>query len=423
MNISTSVSAAQLAASFPVDVVRSKFPALSLPNAPVFFDNGAGAQVPQGVLDAVNHHMLHRMVQRGARYTASQEVDQAVADARASVALLVNAYDPAEISFGMNATSFIRLVSLGIAKTMGDRPEIVITDMDHDANISTWLALEAQGVKCVWWRMRDDGNLHIDDLRPLLSSRTRLVACTVASHSIGSLVDVTTVTKLAHDVGAEVFLDSVHYGPHGLIDVQAWDCDYLVCSGYKNFSPHMGFLWGRFDLLKALPTFKEDFIPDEPPHKIEVGTFTYENAVGMGAAVSYLESLGRNFADTSGTSRRDDIVAGMTAIREYETTLSRQLLEVLKSCNATIYGVADEARLAERVPTFCFNIPDRSPALVAQTMADAAIAIRDGHMYAPRLMARLGLAMNSGAVRASLVHYNTSDEIKRFGEILAGIAK
>jgi cysteine desulfurase family protein (TIGR01976 family) len=422
MNISTSVSAAQLAAHFPVDVVRSKFPALSLPNAPVFFDNGAGAQVPQGVLDAVNHHMLHRMVQRGARYTASREVDQAVADARESVALLVNAYDPAEISFGMNATSFIRLVSLGIAKTMGDRPEIVITDMDHDANISTWLALEAQGVKCVWWRMRDDGNLHIDDLRPLLSNRTRLVACTVASHSIGSLVDVAVVAKLAHAVGAEVFLDSVHYGPHGLIDVQAWDCDYLVCSGYKNFSPHMGFLWGRFDLLKALPTFKEDFIPDEPPHKIEVGTFTYENAIGMGAAVSYLEALGRNFAAANGASRRDDLVAGMTAIRAYETTLSRQLLDVLKSCNATIYGVSDEARLSERVPTFCFNLPDRSPALVAQTMADAGIAIRDGHMYAPRLMARLGLAMNSGAVRASLVHYNTSEEIKRFGELLAKIA-
>ncbi|MBL0372513.1 cysteine desulfurase-like protein [Rhizobium sp. KVB221] len=408
--------------TFPVDLVRTRFPALSLPGNPVFFDNGAGAQVPQGVLDAVNHHMLHCMVQRGGRYAASRAVDQAIAEARESVALLVNAYEPAEVSFGMNATSFIRLVSLGIAKSMGHRTEIVVTDMDHDANISTWLALEAEGFKCVWWRMREDGNLHVDDLRPLLGPRTRLVACTVASHSIGSLVDVVAVAELAHAAGAEVFLDCVHYGPHGLIDVQAWNCDYLVCSGYKNFSPHMGFLWGRFELLKALPTFREDFIPDVPPHKIEVGTFTYENAVGMGAAVSYLESLGRGFAPSTGQSRRADLVAGMGAIRAYETTLSQEMLRVLKSHQATIYGVTDEDRIAERVPTFCFNLPGKTPASVAQAMADDGIMIRDGHMYAPRLMSRLGLAMDSGAIRATLVHYNTMAEIERFDMVLKSLA-
>ena len=408
-------------ATFPIETARSKFPALALPGNPVFFDNGAGSQLPQGVLDAVSHHMLHRMVQRGGRYAASRAVDRAIAEARESVAILVNAYDPAEISFGMNATSFIRLVSLGIAKMIGERNEIVITDMDHDANISTWLALESQGVKCVWWRMRDDGNLHIDDLRPLINSRTRLVAVTVASHSIGSLVDVKAVAELAHAAGAEVFLDAVHYGPHGLIDVRAWDCDYLVCSGYKNFSPHMGFLWGRFEALKALPTFKEDFIPDVPPHKIEVGTFTYENAVGMGAAVDYLESLGRNFAPPSGGSRRADLVAGMEAIRAYETTLSREMLTVLKAHGAMIYGVSDEARIGERVPTFCFNLPGKRPADVAQAMADAGIMIRDGHLFAPRLMARLGLSMESGALRATLVHYNTVEEIARFDKVLGSL--
>ncbi|RWJ20531.1 MAG: aminotransferase class V-fold PLP-dependent enzyme, partial [Mesorhizobium sp.] len=183
-------------------------------------------------------------VQRGGRYSRSVAVDQAIADARESVALLINAYSPAEICFGMNATSFIRLVSLGIGQMLGERDEIVITDMDHDANIATWLALAPAGAKFKWWRMRDDGNLHVDDLRPLISDRTRLVACTVTAHSIGSIVDVAAVADIAHAAGAEVFLDCVHYGPHGLIDVQAWDCDYLVCSGYKNFSPHMGFLWG-----------------------------------------------------------------------------------------------------------------------------------------------------------------------------------
>ena len=194
----------------------------------------------------------------------------------------------------MNATSFIRLVSLAIGQTLGQRNEIVVTDMDHEANVATWLALERNGAKFSWWKMRDDGNLHVDDLVPLVSSKTRLVACTLTSNAIGSIVDVAAAAKVAHAAGAEIFLDSVHYGPHGLIDVQAFDCDYLVCSGYKLFSPHMGFLWGRRELLEKLPTFREDFIPDEPPGKIEAGTFIYENVAGMQAAVRYLETLGQS---------------------------------------------------------------------------------------------------------------------------------
>ena len=289
----------------------------------IFLDNAAGAQIPQSVLDAVTSHLVEHNVQRGGRYRHSVEVDQSVADARESVALLLNARSPAEICFGMNATSFIRLVSLGIGQMLGERDEIVITDMDHDANIATWLALEPAGAKFKWWKMREDGNLHVDDLRPLVSERTRLVACTVTAHSIGSIVDVAAVAEIAHAAGAEVFLDCVHYGPHGLIDVQAWDCDYLVCSGYKNFSPHMGFLWGRFETLSRLPTFREDFIPNEPPYKVEAGTFIYENVAGMNAAVQYLELIGRKLAPANNRSRRDNIVAGMNAIRDYELVLAR----------------------------------------------------------------------------------------------------
>ena len=187
----------------------------------------------------------------------------------------------------------------------------------------------------------------------------------------------------------------MHYGPHGLIDVQAWDCDYLVCSGYKNFSPHMGFLWGRFEPLKRLPTFREDFIPDEPPYKVEAGTFVYENVAGMDAAVRYLESIGRNFAPSNNRTRRENIVAGMGAIRDYELVLARAMMKVLKECGATIYGVADEARIDERVPTFCFNIGKLSPQAIVEEMAKREIGIRDGHMYAPRLMKRLNLSMDS----------------------------
>ncbi|TPI64137.1 cysteine desulfurase-like protein [Mesorhizobium sp. B3-1-7] len=414
------------AAAFPVEKIRAMFPALQRAGDFIFMDNAAGAQIPQSVLDAVTNHLVSHNVQRGGRYGRSVTVDQSVAEARTSVALLINAYSPSEICFGMNATSFIRLVSLGIGQMLsndavGGRDEIVVTDMDHDANIATWLALESAGAKFKWWRMREDGNLHVDDLKPLVSERTRLVACTVTAHSIGSIVDVASVARIAHAAGAEVFLDCVHYGPHGLMDVQAWDCDYLVCSGYKNFSPHMGFLWGRFETLKRLPTFREDFIPDEPPYKVEAGTFIYENVSGMDAAVRYLESIGRNFLPENNRSRRDNIVAGMNAIRDYELMLAREMLKALKDCNATIYGVGDEARIHERVPTFCFNIGTLSPQRIVEEMAAMQIGIRDGHMYAPRLMKRLNLSMDSGAIRASLVHYNTVEEVHKFGEALRAI--
>ncbi|MCC6205357.1 MAG: cysteine desulfurase-like protein [Hyphomicrobiales bacterium] len=413
------------AASFPVEAIRAQFPALKRADSFVFMDNAAGAQIPQSVLDAVTTHLVDFNVQRGGRYGRSVQVDKAVADARESVAILINAFRPEEICFGMNATSFIRLVSLGIGQMIAGakdgRDEIIVTDMDHDANIATWLALEPLGATFKWWRMRDDGNLHPDDLKPLVSERTRLVACTVTAHAIGSIVDVASVGKIAHAAGAEVFLDSVHYGPHGLMDVQAWNCDYLVCSGYKNFSPHMGFLWGKYETLKRLPTFREDFIPDEPPYKVEAGTFIYENVSGMDAAVRYLESIGRNLAPSNNRSRRENIVAGMGAIRAYEVDLAREMMKQLKAAGATIYGVADEARISERVPTFCFNIGKISPQMIVEEMAERGIGIRDGHMYAPRLMARLKLSMDSGAVRASLVHYNTVEEVKRFGAALKEI--
>jgi cysteine desulfurase family protein (TIGR01976 family) len=406
---------------FPVDEIRKLFPAIQKAGDFIFLENAGGSQVPQTVVDAVTQHLVDFNVQRMAKYQHSQGVDRSLELARESVAMLVNAYRPEEISFGLNATSFIRLVSLGIAKLLGERNEIIITDMDHDANIATWMALEADGAKIVWWHMREDGTLHTEDLAPLLNNNTRLVACTVTAHSIGTIVDVAAVGKLAHAAGAEVFLDCVHYGPHALIDVQAWDCDYLVCSGYKNFSPHMGFLWGRYDALVKLPTFKEDFIPDVPPYKIEVGTFTYENVAGMNAAVHYLEDLGGRFLPGTGHSRREALTAAMAAIRAYEQTLSREMIAVLKRHGAKIYGISDETKLAGRVPTICFSLPDITPQEVAEEMGKRRIGIRDGHMFAPRLMKRLGLTMETGCIRVSLVHYNKVEEIARFDRELGDI--
>src|SRR6266550_1863275 len=236
---------------FPISWVRECFPALNLGDNFIFFDNGAGAQIPQAALDAVQKHLILRNVQRGGRYRQSVEVDETIQRARQSVAALLNANSADEVAFGMNATSFIRIVSLAIADIMGARREIIVTDMDHEANIATWLVLEKRGAEIRWWKMREDGLLHTEDLEPLLSSHTRMVACAMASNAVGSIVDVKEVSRMAHAAGAEVFVDAVHYAPHGPIDVQDLDCDYLVCSGYKMFAPHMGFLWGKAAALEA----------------------------------------------------------------------------------------------------------------------------------------------------------------------------
>src|ERR1700745_1300232 len=361
---------------FSIESLRAKFPALEHAAPFVFFDNAAGAQIPQQVFDAVNRHLLECNGQRGGRSPKSQEVDATIARGRQSVADFVNARSPNEVAFGMNATSFIRIVSLAIGQTLAERDEIVVTDMDHEANIATWLALERDGAKFRWWKMRDDGNLYADDLREVLSPRTRLVAGTVTSNALGSVVDVAAAAKVAHAVGAELFLDCVHFAPHGVIDVQAWDCDYLVCSGYKIFAPHMGFLWGREDLLRKLPTFREEFIPNEPPLKIEAGTFVYENVAGMDAAIGYLASLGEEGegpGSAASSARRGNITRAMKAIQQYEETLSLEMLRVLNESGAIVYGISAKERIGERVPTFCFNLPRVAPAEVTETMSRANI--------------------------------------------------
>ena len=408
--------------AFPVERLRAQFPALRHAGNTVFFDNAAGAQVPQAVFDAINEHLLERNVQRGGRYSQSIAVDEVLARARNSVGALVNARDPNEIAFGMNATSFIRLVSLGIAQTLGQRNEIIVTDLDHEANVATWLALAPLGATIRWWRMREDANLYLEDLAPLLSSKTRLLACAVASNALGTIVDVRGAADLVHAAGGEIFLDCVHFAPHGRVDVQAFDCDYLVCSGYKIFGPHMGFLWGRYELLQQLPTFREDFIPDAPPGKIEAGTVSYESVAGMDAAVAYLARLGQTLA-TGPADMRADVARAMHAILVYERTLALEMLKVLHECQARVYGVADPAKVSSRVPTLCFNVEGHSPAAVTEAMARAGIGIRDGHMYSPRLMRRLGLALDSGAIRVSLVHYNTVAEIHRFGNVLSDLTR
>ena len=408
---------------FPIDEVRRRFPALERAAPFVFFDNAAGAQIPATVLDAVTDHLLMRNVQRGGPYRHSREVDAMIARARDSVAAFVNARSADEIAFGLNATSFIRSISLAIGQTLDERQEIVVSELDHEANVATWLALERAGARIVWWHPNDAGRLNPVDLSELLTERTRLVACTMASNATGGIVDVADVARRAHAVGAEVFLDAVHYAPHASIDVQEIGCDYLVCSGYKVFAPHMGFAWCRREAINRLPTFREHFIPDVTPDKLEAGTYAYENVAGMDAAIAYLEYLGRGYLDRvgvpgDGVARSVTIRAAMHTIAEYERTLSSALLDVAAAIpGVTVHGVTDRTQLHKRVPTLCFSVAGVESSAIADGLAAKDIGARSGHMYSPRLMKRMGL-MPAGVVRASLVHYNTLEEIARFGEAL-----
>ncbi len=365
-----------------------------------------------------------RGVQRGGPYSRSREVDDSIVRARQTVAAFVGAGHASEIAFGMNATSFIRTISLGIGDTLATRPEIVVTDLDHEANVAPWLALQARGATIRWWHVRADGRLYPEDLHDVLSERTRVVACTLAANATGSIVDIGEVSRRAKQVGAEVFVDAVHYAPHGPLDVVALGCDYLVCSGYKIFAPHMGFAWCRTESIARVPTFREEFIPDEMPGKLEAGTFVYENVAGMDAAISYLEDIGRAPMTTGpARSRRATLVAAMEAIAGYERGLSASLLNAIEQVpGARVHGVTDRAKLHERVPTVCFTIEGVASTTIAETLAAMDIGLRSGHMYSPRVMVRLGL-MPTGAVRASLAHYNTEDEIERFGEALQQLKK
>lgn len=409
---------------FSVDHIRRQFPALAAGADFVFFDNAAGAQVPLAVIEAVRQHFLRRNVQRGGRYQRGRELDEALDRARRTVAAFVNAPRPEEIAFGLNATSFIRMTSLAVGQTLGPRNEIVVTELDHEANIAAWLALEPLGARIRWWRARPDARLDPAALGELIGKRTRLVACPMASNATGSIVDVAEVGRRAHAVGAEVFVDAVHYGPHGPIDVQALDCDYLVCSGYKIFGPHMGFLWGRYRCLKALPTFRVRFMPDEPPGKLEAGSFGYESVVGMDAALAYLAELGRRVAGQENLPAGAAMRGAMTAIRAYEQELSRAVLDLrARVPGLTVHGIADPAEVDQRTPTLLFTLRGATPPEVTDHLASRGIGVRDGQMYAPRLMRRIGLSEQVGAVRASLVHYNTVGEIEQMGDVLADLAR
>lgn len=410
---------------FPLDFVRKAFPALAGTDR-VFFDNAAGAQAPERVISAVEQHLRERNVQRGGRYSLSRDVDEVISRARESLQIFLNAYSPDEIVFGLNATGLVRMASLAIAEMLEPGDEIVVTEMDHEANIAPWLELEKRGIKIKFWPVeRDTARLDLDRLDGLMTDRTRLVAMTKGSNAIGTIVDLIPVADRIHERKGYLFVDGVHFAPHGPVDVRFLRCDFLVCSGYKIFGPHMAFLWGRKEVMDALPTFRHYFIRNQSPDKFEVGTVGFEAIAGMAAAIDYIEDLGQHshamripLPPEEDVVRRKDVRRGMQAIRHYERTLSQHTLTRLAAIpGVRVYGVDDPEQAARRTPTFCYNVDGVRPQDVCQRLAERGIFVRDGHFYCPRLIKRLGLP-EEGALRASLVHYNSFEEVDRWIDVL-----
>jgi cysteine desulfurase family protein (TIGR01976 family) len=409
---------------FDVTHLRSQFPALERRidgRVPVFLDGPGGTQVPQRVIDAMVHYLTTCNANHGGTFATSRESDAILRQAHEAVADLLNARSPNEIIFGANMTTLTLHLSRAFARTLRPGDEVVVTRMDHDANVTPWvLAASDEGAVVRYVDIHpEDCTLDLDDLRRQLGSPTQLVAVACASNAVGTVNDVRTITRWAHEAGARVFLDAVHYAPHGPIDVQEWDCDFLACSAYKFFGPHVGVLWGRRELLESLPAYKVRPVPETLPDRWMTGTQNHEGLAGVVAAVDYLAELGATspafqaaFPSLSG--RRLRVHAGLAAIRDYEAGLSARLLTALANRPAfKVWGITDPRQLPSRVPTISLTRADRTADEMAQHLAARGIFVWSGNMYALGLTERLGLERSGGLLRIGLVHYNTPEEIDR----------
>ena len=408
---------------FPVDRVRAQFPALArrVGDFPaVYFDGPGGSQVPQRVIDAVAGYLADRNANSGGAFATSVETDALLDEAHAAAADLLGATDPGEIVFGANMTTLTLALARSLARSWNPGDELLVTRADHDANVAPWL-LAARDAGVVVHHVeirREDCTLDLDDLARKLSRRTRLVAVGCASNAVGTIHPVRRIIELAHARGALVFLDAVHSAPHALVDVAAWDCDFLACSAYKFFGPHVGLLWGRRALLETLPAYKVRAASEALPHRWETGTQNHEGIAGTLAAIEYLADLGRALEPAT-AGRRTAIAAAMAGIQAYERDLSRQALERLAAIpGLTLHGISDPARVAERTPTFAVTHARRSPAEMARFLAGRGIFTWSGHFYAIALTEALGLEPD-GVLRAGLLHYNTAEEVERLGVALA----
>ncbi|MBO9326973.1 MAG: cysteine desulfurase-like protein [Roseiflexus sp.] len=406
----------------PLDLtwIRAQFPALAQEvngHPAVFFDGPGGTQVPQRVIDAVADYLTYHNANTHGAFATSRRTDETIDAARAAMAdFLGCAAD--EVVFGPNMTTLTFAISRAFGRDIRPGDEIVLTRLDHDANVAPWKALEERGAVI---RMVDidteECTLDMADMARAIGPRTRLVAVGYASNAVGTINDVATITRMAHAVGALVYIDAVHYAPHGPIDVRALDCDFLACSPYKFFAPHMGALYGKREHLARLRPYKVRPASDDIPDRWETGTKNHAGLAGVTAAIEYLAELGQRIKPA--TTRRTALVQAMEAIKAYERGLSERLIAGLLAIpGLTFYGISDPARFDMRTPTAAVRLAGRTPRELAEALGRRGIFCWDGNYYAINLTERLGVEADGGMLRIGLVHYNTVEEIELLLESL-----
>jgi cysteine desulfurase family protein (TIGR01976 family) len=417
--------------SLNLDVIRQQFPSLNR-NA-IFFDNPGGTQIAKQSIDRITKYLIENNANHGGVFATSIASDEVLDEAHRAMADFYNAPSAEEIVFGNNMTTLTLHISRSISRDWKEGDEIVLTRLDHDANVTPWvLAAQDKGVKVNWVDFDvEDGTLKLDDMQKALERKPKLVAVGYASNSLGTVNPIEKITKMAHDAGALVYVDAVQYAVHGPMDVQKIGCDFLVSSSYKYFGPHAGILYGKRELLEKLVAYKVRPATNELPGKFETGTQNHEGIAGILGAIEYFEWLGKEFggeyaSDLSkqGYSGRKLLLKqAMSAIHAYEFELSRALLSTLEAVpNIRIFGNTDPRRLDERIATFSFRIGDMHPKTVAEKLAAEKIYVWDGNYYAINVSERLGLEDKGGMVRVGPVHYNTVEEIQKLGEVLNKIA-
>ena len=403
----------------PLDVnwARAQFPSLgqSVNGHPAtFLDGPAGTQVSQRVIDAFREYFEHSNANTCGQFATSRSTDEMIASARAAMADFFNCAAD-EVSFGPNMTTITFALARAIGRELAPGDEIVVTTLDHDANVAPWRALEERGVVVRQADIRvEDCTLDMDDLRSKINSRTRLVAVGYAANAVGTINPVAEIVRLAHGAGALAFIDAVHYAPHGSIEVRALDCDFLVCSPYKFFGPHMGCLYGKRDTLMRFRPYKVLPAPEALPDRWETGTQTHEGIAGVAAAVNYVAELGRRSNPGAAGDRRAELVSAYRAIRQHEMSLAARMIRgLLEISGLRFFGISDAARFGERVPTVAVRLAGQTPQAAAKFLGDRGIFTWDGNYYALNLTERLGVEKDGGLLRIGLVHYNTAEEVER----------
>ncbi|MDT8067545.1 MAG: cysteine desulfurase-like protein [Terriglobia bacterium] len=424
MSLASATLTSPLAAHSPW--IREQFPSLALRvngHPAVYFDGPGGTQVPQRVIDAMTDYFLRSNSNTGGAYETSRRSNAIVSAARSAISDLLGCR-PGEVAFGPNMTTLTFALSRSIGREIAPGDEIITTGLDHDADVAPWRTLTERGaVICEVDVNLSDCTLDLDDFKRKLSSKTKLVAVGYASNSVGTINPVAEIAKLAHSVGAMFFVDAVHYAPHGPIDVHAIDCDFLACSVYKFFGPHIGVLYGKHEHLARLQPYKVRPSADTVPDRWETGTHNIEGLAGVSGAITYLADLGA-LMDPKAQTRREALQAAFRAIKQYERELAERLVRGLQKIpGVQIYGIQDFSRFDQRTPTVAIRIGTIPPVEIAEKLGDHGIFVWDGNYYALNLSERLGVEDKGGMVRIGLAHYNTAEEVDRLLEELKIIAE